>query len=201
MISYNRIPYVQDLLSYILFAGFASRYSAETIQEKLLNSSFVYFLENNKEKHFLNNIDENNLLVQIYEVVEPVSFYSVNAICRWSANMYIDLFYKYHKSFSYLFLIIPLKDMIVLFDIYHEMDESQLFDLYQKREKELRLLPRLLKEKRKSIRELSILTGISENTLTYYSRDNKNIYNASFANIVLLAGALDVDENIFKEKI
>ena len=201
MISENNITYFQELLAYIIYYGIDHNYSFSSIQNKLLNSSLVYFLENNKANQFAYRVNEEELIKQIYNINNDIESIKLDSTCRWVANSYIDLFYEYHKSFSYLFLLFPLEEMFDIYVLYHEMDIQQLFRLYEKRNKEIKILPALLKKKKISIRELSLLTGISENTLTHYCRDNANLYNANIKNITMLCDVLDVDLSIFKENI
>ena len=61
------------------------------------------------------------------------------------------------------------------------------------------ILKELRNKRHYSIRELSILTGISVNTLKYYE-NNINLYKASFDNINRILEVLEYSDSLVKKK-
>ena len=74
-----------------------------------------------------------------------------------------------------------------------------IYDYFVKKTEGDSILSKLLKKKRISAVSLAEKTGISENTINYYKKSNKNIYKASFQNVYKIAKALDVPETLFLE--
>ena len=115
----------------------------------------------------------------------------------WCGYVYAEIFYNSGRSFPYIFLMLPLDDLINKYDVYHEMDISQLIDYFQKCEMKETILTRLIKKRKITTAELSKLSGVPLNTLNYYKKSNEYIYKANFSVIKRIAMVLDVDDRIF----
>lgn len=204
MIFRSEVSKIIDYFSYIFFFGLENQYSKGVIENRIADSENVKTMENEGEANFLYTSSITKEISKIYQIeeanikIEP--FLSLDTISMWVAEAYLRLFFKYHKSFEYLFLYIPLERMIDMFDVYHEMGWGHLFDYFEKVTIEKSLLRLALSKKHLSINKLSILTGISGSTLTTYL-SNKRLKEAKFENIFRIAHALDVGLNIFAEKV
>lgn len=198
MIQANKINDLYEIFSHLFDYGFYKKYPLFAIEERLIESELVKSLEDDKGDKYL----YRHYLTKIFDDVYGIDpsrceIFGSSSISLWISEAYLRLFYKYHKSFSYLFLLINLRTMYDLYDVYHEMDFDQLFELYENKEKEFKLLNTLIDKKGLSIKQLSILTSISEHTLYNYSKDNESLYNASYENIYKIAHILDVDSKVF----
>ena len=98
-------------------------------------------------------------------------------------------------------LTLPLEKMLDLYNVYHEMDISQLVDYFHDKEKEETILRLLCKRYRCSINKLSKATGISVNTLNKYRSSDQSLYNASFQNIYKISVFFKTPISLFVEEL
>lgn len=181
-----------DRLAAIFTYGLNNGYSYETIEERIISSPFV----NNLEKN------EYDIESKIDKVVEStfgklVSPIDISFRGLFLGESYFRLFLYFNKSFEYLFLYWPLSNFVEEYNIYHEMDFSNLRRDFLLQTKETTLLRKLASKKQLKLVEISKLTGININTIDKYSRDDKYLYGASYNNIYKLSSLLKVKENIF----
>ena len=119
----------------------------------------------------------------------------------WCGVCYFELFYEIKKSFSYLFLKLPLEKMLEMYKVYHEMDFSQLVEQFRIIEKETTILRLLCKSKGCTLKKISEKTMININTLVRYNSSDELLYKGSFQNIMKLVKYFDVPINLFVEEI
>jgi len=189
------VIYKEDIircLASLISYGINNNYSYSFIEENILCSSFINNLENNK---FDINKSYEEYINEIYGINILKADISYKAL--FISESYINLFFNSNKSFEYIFLYWPLDIFIGKYNIYHEMDYSNLeSDFYNIIKKEP-LLKRLAKVKGIYLKDISKLTSININTINKYARDDKYINNASINNIYKLAKLFNVKENIF----
>ena len=189
--------YQEDIinrLAAMITYGLNERYSYKTIEERITSSSFVNALENN----------EYDIESQIEAIVESTYSVSLNGKQAdisfkglFLAESYFKLFLHYNKSFEYIFLYWPLATFIERYGVYHEMDFSNLRKDFESKIIETTLLRKLAQDRKIKLVEISKLTGINENTIDKYSRNDKILYGASHENIYKLSLLFGVKENIF----
>lgn len=202
MINISSIDLLTLYLSKILYYGVKNNYSYEYIEERLSNSMMFAELENSRDD-FLYRHSLISLVKEIYREDDPVSdnLVKANSLFLWLGEAYIRLFLKTHKTLYYLFLYIPLEKMIVLYDLYHEMDWSQLYAYYLTITSETTLLKTLLDKKHLSISRLATLTGISENTIKYYCLSDEHLYEAKYNYLNMIAFALKIKDSVLLKEI
>ena len=187
-----------------------ARYFVIAINNKMHPAAFTDYLINSK---YVMEIEKGNLF-EISDISVEEGYHSIvgNNIARddsfgiyndayWCGHCYFELFLTLHKPFSYLFLKLPLAEMLDLYKVYHEMDISQLEEYFHDREKEETILRLLCKRHRCSINKLSKATGISVNTLNKYRSSDKSLYSASFQNIYRISKYLDTPISLFVEEL
>ena len=201
MISANDIYNISTLLSGMFFYGLANDYSSSSIEERISHSQVISDLENG-DSSFLHHKQSDEIVKTIYHLPEDTYILAeTNVLSLWLGEIYTKLFFIKNKSFSYLFLYLPLDRAIWAFDIYHEMDFNQLLNLFNDFEKKNTILSLLLKKRNIKIRELSALTRININTIVSYTRSNENIYAAKYQAIYDISSVLRVNPNIFIRRI
>ena len=187
-----------------------ARYFVIAIHNKMHPVAFTDYLINSK---YVMEIENGNL-IEISDISVEEGYHSIvgNNIAKddsfgiyndayWCGYCYFELFLTLHKPFSYLFLKLPLAEMLDLYKVYHEMDISQLEEYFHDREKEETILRLLCKRHRCSINKLSKATGISVNTLNKYRSSDKSLYSASFQNIYRISKYLDTPISLFVEEL
>ena len=205
MIQANKIYRLYDILSYLIFYGINNKYPFLIIEEKLCKSEFIKSLENNNASIYLYRQNLQHVFKDVYgEDITINDITKTNPISMWVSEAYIRLFYKFHKTFHYLFLVIHLDKAISLFSVYHEMDYEQLYELFIKLQNNFKLLNALIDEKNITIRQLSLLSSISEHTLYNYSKrlyyDNFSSLGNSFKHCINLDEVFDLLKKILSDE-
>lgn len=201
MINVNDLSKISSLLSSLFFYGFSSGYSSKTIEEKILKSEFINGLEKG-DASCLCRGNLESIVGDIFKVSIPNDeIIKTNPLSLWLGEIYTRLFFTFNKSFSFIFLYLPLSEAEKIYPLYHEIDFSQVIDYFAKLTKQETILTLLLKKHKLSARELSVLTGVNYNTIVSYTRDNDVIYNAKFDSIFKISQILDVNINIFAKSI
>lgn len=200
MIIADEIEKLKDLFGLILLNGERYGFSDDVIEEKICKSSFFKDLENGDL--FFNRQNLVDIIANVLELkTNQVSTTIFLSRSFWIGELYIRLFLRYHKSFSYLFLYLPIKEARKYFGLYHEMDFTQAYLLFENIESKNTILSLLLKKKNMTMDKLSVLTGINRNSLMKYCQNNKHIYKASLDTVYKLCNVLDTDIKVFIEKL
>ena len=167
----------------------------------LEKNEFVQKIEANKyDDYFNKSIMEMFESITSSTIREDDSFGIYND-AYWSGVSYFDLHLKTNKPFSYIFLKLPFERMLDIYDVYHEMDFSSLYEYFQKLEQEKTILRLLCEQNHKSLSKISKATSISINTLSKYNASDEALYKASFQNIIKIANYFDVPISLFIEKL
>lgn len=179
-------------LAAIITFGLSKGYSYKSIEESLVCSNFI----NNLEKGYY-DIESTN--ESVIEDVYKIKTDNVDISFRgfFLAESYINLFFYINKSFEYLFLYLPLSLFDAKYEVYHEMDFSNLRNDFAYLVSKKTLLKKLSEDRKIKFTEIVKLTGINKNTIDKYNRNDKYLYSASFSNIYKLAVLFGVKTNLF----
>ena len=195
MNNYN-LNVIEDIFSRLFVLAVQSKMNLNSFTNKLERSSFIEDIE----KMDLEDIS-NKTVSEIYKSVtgEEVidNSYGVYNDAFWCGSSYFKLHFKLNKPFSYLFLKLPLEQLVDVYPILHEMDISSLVSFFLDVEKKKTILRILCENKRCSLGELSKNTSISVHTLIKYNNSDDNLYKASFQNIIFIATYFDVPIRLF----
>lgn len=201
MINYINYDRLVELFARIFHYGFINEFHPKAIEGRIINSQIVNFLETNKD-YFLEEKNDDEIICDLYSLNKNHQIdMNFSNLSLWIANAYLNLFFEFKKSFAYLFLYISLEEMVDKFDLYHEMDVTQMFEYFANQIKEKTLLSNLLKEKKLTTKQLSVLSGISINTLNGYCKSDSILYGASYEYVSLISQILNVKPNIFLKKL
>ena len=189
--------YIVNCIAAIITYGLNEGYSSVSIEEHIVSSLFINKLENNEYdiESKMENIVESTYNTSLIKPVD-ISFKGL-----FLAESYFKLFVNFNKSFEYIFLYLPLDYLLDKYDIYHEMDFSNLKNDFIKQTNESTIIKKLSKKRQIKLKEISKLTGLNANTINKYCRNNNFIYSASFNNIYKLSKLFAVKENLFIENL
>lgn len=186
------------LLSYLFHNA---NLELDNINDKLLSSSFLNMLEENRLKEFLSMPFEVMTSKLFPKVEQTLSDNNDIGEVYWSGLQYMNLFLNYRIPLRTLFLLCPLRDMVNRFRIYHEMNEIELCKDFLRNEY---VHNSILKHFRNSIglsvRELSLLSSVPEPTIKYLEDNNDNFYNATNKTLDSLCRILNIDPIFVKRK-
>ncbi len=201
MINIDSLQRLYQYCSHIIGYGLNNKYSFDSIEEFISYSDMFARLERS-DSSFLTERTINQEIAFIYKLQNSVDeLPGMNSILLWIGQAYMRLFFHFHKSIYYVFLYIPIEEMISLYSLYHEMDWNQLFDYFNEQTSKITLLRKLLDKKKLSVNKLAQLSNISEATVRYYTLSDSNIYEAKYVYIDAIALALKVNTNVFLKNV
>ncbi len=192
--------YKEDItkrLAAIITYGLNGKYSYGTIEERIVASPFVNCLE----KNFYNSEESIEKVVEDAFKVALEKEADISFRALFLAESYIRLFFSVDRSFEYLFLYWDLGNFVSKYGVYHEMDFSNLMDDFLSNVHKTPLLRKLSLRKGVNLRNVARLTGISENTINKYAKDDKYLYSCSHENGYRLSTLFNVKENLFIQNI
>ena len=192
---------VKEIFSRLFVMAIDNKINLSSFTTMLIKSDFINHIENNQYI----DIGYKSIVDMFYEItnfkVKEDNTFGVFNDAYWCGNAYFYLFSVTKKPFSYIFLKFPLQKMIDLYPLFHEMDWSELLEMFKKTEKEKTIFRLLCETCRYSIPKISELLKINVNTLRSYIKSDDKLYGASFKNIFHIARFFDVPVNLFIEKL
>ena len=190
---------VRETFSRLFVLAVTNKMNLTSFTNLLEKSDYVSLIEKDKYDPSLNK----SLEILFYEItgfeIKEDNSYGVYNDAYWCGQNYFDLHLKTKKSFSYIFLKLPLETMINIYTIFHEMDFSSLVDYFHQKCEEKTILRLLCEKENKSLPDISRGTLIPLSTLKKYNMSDKYLYKASFQNIAKLVSFFDIKYSLFKE--
>ena len=163
----------KETLCYLLERAVIEEYSFDFIEKSIAHSLLINELEKSNITLIAFSSLEKNYR-DIFPYKDNKGFVpDVYGIYGWISSCYIDLFLKLGTTFEMLFIIFPIKEMLGLYQVYHEMSFSHLMDLF-KEKVPYTYLDNVMKYKNVSSVELANETEISFatiNAIRYGKRD------------------------------
>lgn len=173
---------------------------AEYINDTIIKSSFFDCFENNNIEDFM-NLSFENITKTIFKK-EVVYDYSIDYInpYYWAGLSIMSIMMNLQIPLKRILLIMPLKEFLGAYEIYHEMHVSQLFDHYLELENKRSLLKILRKDANLSLSKISYLTDIKTSLLNLFDYSNATLFATSFSNLTKLSNLFDVSISVFRKK-
>lgn len=169
----------------------------DIINEKVKISSYFERFETDEIFEFMDDSFEK--IVSDILNYNGYIYYKENKIeLFWAGIQYMNIFLNYQIPLKTIFLLMPLKEMVSKFKIYHEMNEKELCEEFINNYYSKSILKNLI-DKEYSLRELSFLTDIPEASLKALEK-NDNLFKTSNLNIEKLSCVLNVSKVYFRKK-
>ena len=108
----------------------------------------------------------------------------------WAGYVLCYISWYFNVSFKYIFSKVSLKELIMNYFPYHEMDIKHIIDFYDKRLDIPSKLKMMREKKGLSQSELSLLTGIPLRTIKSYEQKTVDIAKAQVETVFVLAREL-----------
>ena len=186
-----------DKLAALISYGIDNGYSYKSIEEHIVSSSFINELEHNQ---YNINLSIERVVEETYKI-KLIHDANISFSSLFLAESYYKLFLSINRSFEYLFLYWPLSNFVRKYDIYHEMDFSNLKNDFVKKVNETTLLKMLCKKKGFKLTDVALLLGINSHSLSKYYRSDSFLNGASLDTIHRLSLLFNVKENIFSSSL
>ena len=191
--------YLVDYLAELFQAALNTQIHLDSFERNLSHSDFIKELEENQDSFLYRNIDSEKEKILGTKCLEYS--WEIRDICYWMAEAYLKIFYEYRRSFEYIFLMLPIKEMIRKFDLYHIEDFGSIVHLFGEIESKSTTLRRLMKREHLTYHKLSELSGVRKNTLIRYAKNDNYLTQGRFDDIMIIARILEVKPNIFSKDI
>ncbi|MCQ2078926.1 MAG: helix-turn-helix domain-containing protein [archaeon] len=108
----------------------------------------------------------------------------------WAGFALAHVQWHLDTTFSRLFSVMTLSELLALYDPYHEADLSKLVDVFDRRLHPVPTLTALRRKRGLSRGQLSILSGVGPSTIGAYERGEQDLVNARGETIMRLSRAL-----------
>lgn len=190
-----------DRFARIFVLAIEQRINLDLINEVLARSSLITNIEKDNYSELVNNTIAG--LVKYYFDCVPFeddSLYKYNN-AYWCGFVYMNIYYKYHKPFSYIFLKLPLRKLIDMYDVYHEMDIGAVYEIFEEISKQKTILQLLLEKHKINNKKLAKMSKVKISTIVHMKQNDEHLYAGSFANVHKIALALNEPDNLFLETV
>ena len=200
MYDYNRYFDVEDMFSSLFVIAGQTHIKEDCFTRGLENHPFILDIE---KGDYLKAY--NYSVKEIFDEVSGVpiieDYRNVINNYYWVGKCYFYINDKTHKAFSYIFLKLPFKKLLDMYNPYHETDLGNVLDIFLEKEKEITILEALVKRRKISLTLLSKEVDIAISTLRKYKNNDEYLYKASFVNIYKLASYFNVPETLFLKEV
>ena len=176
-----------DIFQKILSIGHSRSYSTSAIEKRISSSLYFQYIEKD-DKSLPLSVDEEVLIKEIFPELN-IDLYKVKSFseCLWAAYAYLYIQESTKLTFECIFLYIPIVSMFKYFNVYHEMDFSQIvkeFDNLYRKESALSLL---INKYGFSLYDVCKMTGLSYATLSSLKQRKRDIKKLNVNDAVKLA--------------
>ena len=201
MLSYQDKSKYADYLGRIIFFAVSSKIHLELITDKIAKSSFIDEMER----------DENSLICsrtsfEIFYDIFGIGYISDSFNMNyngayWCGYIYAKIFFEYRKPFSYIALKMPLDKLLDMYQLYHEMDISEVFEAFAEAESKVTIMKLLLKKHGISAAALSRKSGVALRTIARFKESDDYLYKGTYNNVYSLSRILKEPGNLFLKVI
>lgn len=196
---YDYINKYVETLTYIFSRAIHNKYSYEYIQKRICESKMINEFEKSNVILIAFSSYEKNYSL-IFDDYNDFEYRRDNTL-NWISYAYIYLFINQQVTFETLFILFPIKEMIKLFPLYHEMSITKLDEVFYEKTK-YSLLDGIMNKKEMSSYKLAELTGISVSTIKALRYNKRDLNKLQYSYVREIAKYLNVKiESLFFLKL
>lgn len=190
----NRIK-AQNVLELIFTIAIKEKISLETVQQRIAKSAYFNALYLEEETYPIYEATQTIISNIFYEIkLDMNSLYeTIDVVSCWCAEIFTKIAQEFSFTFEAIFLYFPIEKMISCFQLYHEMDDSQILGFFEKEVKEHSVLELASEKYKISNREISLVTGLSESMVSLLKNKKKDITKLSVATSIKISDLLKID--------
>lgn len=170
------------------------------INDTIVKSPFFDCFEKNVIEDFMNLSFEN--ITKVVFKKDVIYDYSLNYVndYYWAGLSVMNIMMNLEIPLKRILLIMPLKEIVGAYNLYHEMHVEQFLKHYSELENERCLLKILRNSVDLSISKISYLTGIKTSILSLMDYSNATLFGTSFSNLSKLSFLFKLPIDIFRKK-
>ena len=170
------------------------------INDAIVQSPFFDCFEKNQIDDFMTKSDEN-ISKEVFRkdvIFDPSENYIDEYY--WAGLSVMNVMMNLGVPLKRILVIMPLKEVVGAYPIFHEMHDERFLGHYRERENERGLLKAFRNERHLSIPDIAYLTGIKASLLNLYDRSNAAVFGASFSNLTKLAILFGISIDVFRKE-
>ena len=183
--------YMNDFERVLSFA-YKKHYSLNALERLISYSSFFQKIE--KSSRGLPPIITDTVLAKSMFVELDVDLNEIPVLnqCLWASEAYLRIQESTRLTFEAIFLYFPISRMYDCFDVYHEMDFSQIINAFKEEYEKESILALLIKRYKYSLVYLSEQTGVPYGTLYSLKTRRRDIKSLNVQHLFDIAAFLNV---------
>ena len=190
---------IKELFARLFVLAIQNKINFYAFTKALERSELIKRIERDQYDDYFNNSLEKIFFDIVNKSIDDDESFGVYNDAYWCGYSYFELYLATKKSFSFIFLKLPLSQLMHIYSTYHEMDFSSLLEYFYELDRKKTVLRLLCEEKKCSIPKLSMETGINKATLVKYNASDESLYKGAFQNIYKLSIYFDVPISLFRE--
>lgn len=199
-IKFFEAPVIKEKFALLIAKLHSAGLLTDYINDTIIKSPFFDCFEKNDLEDFATlSFESITKAVFKKEVVYDYSLNYVNSY-YWAGLSVMSIVMNLGMPLKRALLIMPLKEIVGAFDIYHEMHAEQFLNRYLELENERSLLKILRSSADLSVSKVSYLTGIKSSLLNLLDRSNDALFGTSLSNLAKLSQLFDISIDVFKRK-
>ena len=165
---------LEEVLSKTFSICYIYQIRTETIEKRIAKSKYIHELQSGDYlKFYIDDIQD--IFVSIFPELELSNHTNEYKECSWCAYVYAYLFFKYHLTLEAIFIYFPLEELYKCFAPYHEMDISQIEEIFIKRKEDTNIISTKMKELNLTNKIVSEYTGISISNIDSFRNNRRDI--------------------------
>ncbi len=197
--SYDYIDKYIEVLNYLIARSISEQYSFDHIEKTIARSlPFTRF-----EKSDVTTIafsSPKEIYSELFPNIKGDFVINPNDIYGWIAFAYINIFLKKQVTFETIFAALPLEKMLLYYGPYHEMDISQLLELFDEKVGKSHL-DLFMKKSDMSCVELAKQTNIPLPTIKALRYGHRDIAKMELYRTILISSVLHIKVESLLDKI
>lgn len=197
--AYDYIDKYIEVLNYLVARSISEQYSFDHIEKTIARSlPFTRF-----EKSDVTTIafsSPKEIYSELFPNIKGDFVINPNDIYGWIAFAYINIFLKKQVTFETIFAALPIENMLLYYGPYHEMDISQLLELFDEKVGKSHL-DLFMKKSDMSCVELAKQTNIPLPTIKALRYGHRDIAKMELYRTILISSALHIKVESLLDKI
>ncbi len=191
---------VKERFAFLIYKLHEAELLDDYINDTIIKSPFFDCFENNELEAFMSESLES-ISKKVFRI-EHIFKYDVDEIhpYYWAGEMIMTLMANYHIPLKRILLIMPLKEIVGSFYLYHEVSNRKFCNHYLDLERNRPLLKILRNDRSLTLNNISYLANIKLTTVKFLDNSNDILLSTSFRNLINLSELFDISIDVFKKE-
>ena len=177
-------------LSTIISFGLQNKYSYQNIEKRIIDSDYLNKIVDGYDLY----LSEDQLLKETYkDSLNNFDYIHIFVEAEWMSYSYEYLLSKTNYNIEFIFTYLPIKTMLEMFPLYHEMDYSQVLDRLLELIKDKSLINIIMNKYKYSVKDISERSGLSKSMIYQLCSREKDASKLNLKQAVMLSEILNIN--------